>query len=275
MYYAASLIAALLVTVFLVSQIAKMLHAKRSDMGRVLLASLLGLVFATVAMALLNAFVIGLDPMMMLVASVVVILIVSSAAFKYINQMNWGAAITTNIANVAIGLMTAVTAIYFNGQSLDETIASVTSTAKTNTQLIGSVASGEMNVTDVVDVVESQKQEKQAALEEEAENAFNEELQEEVFTEKDFLPPGAAKALEAKQKRVYVEPKFHVISISSIHSAVGKKIRIKKTNGNTVLGFLKGVSGSDAVVSRKLSGAKGVAVTPISLAKIRKLEVYR
>jgi signal transduction histidine kinase len=268
MYFAASLFAALIVTLFVVSKIAKMLHAKRPEMVWVFLASLVGIVFAIISMVLLNLFAQGIDPMVMLIVSVTVVLIVSSVAFKAINQMNWSGAITTNIATVVIGLMTAVAAIVLNGESLNEKINDVTSLAKTNSAMMESVATGEVDVTSILDSGHSVSDEQQNEMA--MEDA--EEL-EPVITELDLLPPSAAKEIKAKTKRVYVEPKFHVISISSINSVVGSKIRIIKKNGNKITGSLKSIHGNDAVVSQRMSS--GVATTPISIASIRKLEVYR
>ena len=93
------------------------------------------------------------------------------------------------------------------------------------------------------------------------------------FSELDFLPPGAAKEAKSKKANVYVEPKFRVVSIGSISSAVGRPIRIQKKNGNTITGSLKGINGNEAVIVQRLSS--GEAVTPISIATIKKLEVYR
>ncbi len=270
MYFVASLVAALIVTVFLVSKIAKMLHAKRPDVGRVLLASLLGIVFAMVSLALIGAFVKGVEPMMMLTLSVVVVLIVSSAAFKYINQMSWSSAITTNIANVALSLMTLVAAVVLNGKSLDETISVVSSNAKDQTQIIGSVAKGEMGVEGII----AAQQASNEVLEEDSTGYQDEEL-EPVITEKELLPPGAIRALDAAKKITYVEPKFRVVSIGSIHSAVGQKVRILRKNGSTVLGSLSSIRGNDAVILSRLTTSSGEAVIPVSIARIRKLEVYR
>lgn len=268
MYFAASLFAAFVVTLLAVSYIAKMLLAKRAGIAWVFLATLVGSILAGIALVPLKIFVQGLEPMVMLIISLVVVLIVSSAAFKYINQMSWSGAITTNIANVVISLMTVVAAVFLNGESIKDTISVVTSTAKTNSAMVESVAIGEIE-----DALQSQSLTEVNEVDDIStapENVF-----EPVVTEKDFLLPGAAKALEAKKKKVYVEPKFRVVSIGSIRSAVGRKIRILQKNGTTVLGNLRDVKGSDAIVARRLSASSGEAVTPISIARIRKLEVYR
>jgi len=266
MYFAASLLVAFVVTMLAVSYIAKMLLAKRAGIAWVFLASLVGIVLAGITLVPLKIYVQGLEPMVMLILSLVVVLVVSSAAFKYINQMSWSGAITTNIANVVIGLMAVVTAVFLNGESIKDTIGVVTSTVKTNSALMESVAVGEVEVQDAL-------QHELTRSEEDA-KSFEEEL-EPVFTEKDFLLPGAVKVLEAKKEQVYVEPKFRVVSIGSIRSAVGRKIRILQKNGTTVLGNLKGVKGNDAIVARRLTASSGEAVMPISIARIRKLEVYR
>ena len=94
-----------------------------------------------------------------------------------------------------------------------------------------------------------------------------------AVTELDLLSPSAARDIKKKEKRVYVEPKFRVISISNIYSAVGYKIRIHRKNGNVIVGGLKHIDGNDAVISKYSS--KGTVEMPISMAKIHKLEVYK
>lgn len=269
MYFAGSLFAAFVITLLAVSYIAKMLLAKRPGIAWIFLASLSGSILAGIALIPIKIYVQGLEPMVMLIISLVVVLIVSSAAFKYINQMSWSGAITTNIANVVISLMTVVAAVFLNGESIKDTISIVTSTAKTNSAMMESVAIGEIEVQDAL-----QSHELITEIEEDNISSFEEEL-EPVATEKDFLLPGAVKALEAKKKKVYIEPKFRVVSIGNIRSAVGQKIRILQKNGTTVLGSLKSVKGDDVIVARRLTASSGEAVTPISIARIRKLEVYR
>lgn len=267
MYFAASLFVAFVITLFAVSYIAKMLLAKRPEVTWVFLSSLVGSILAAIALIPLQIYVQGLEPMVMLIISLVVVLIVSSAAFKYINKMSWGGAITTNIANVVIGLMMMVAAVFINGESLQDTIEIVTSTAKTQSSVVESVAIGEMDVAEAL---------KAPIIVKKQNNTFqSEEEFEPVITEKDFLLPGAVRALEKEKKKVFVEPKFRVVSIGSIHSAVGRKVRILQKNGTTIQGNLKDVSGNHAIISRRLTASSGEAVTPISIAAIRKLEVYR
>lgn len=273
MYLYGSLFAALVVTLFLVSRIAKMLHAKRPEMGWVFLASLIGGVLASIALVPLNIYVQGLEPMVMLIASIAVVLLTSSAAFKYINKMNWGGAITTNIANVVIGLMTMVAAVVLNGESLQDTISLVTSTAKQNSTMMESVATGELDVQEAIEAAIEPEVIDETLESEEEVIALEDEDLEPKFTERDFLPPSAAKALNTKDAKVYIEPKFRVISVGNINSAVGRKIRILKKNGNTISGSLKSIRGNNAVLSKRIES--GEATVPISIAKIQKLEVYR
>ncbi len=110
------------------------------------------------------------------------------------------------------------------------------------------------------------------AVANEEELALDDDI-EPTFKESDLLPAGTIRELKAKEKKVYIEPKFRVVSISSIRSAVGKNIRILNTNDTSITGLLRKVNGNNAVIEQHLGG--GVATTPVSLAKIRKLEVYR
>jgi len=258
MYFIASLVAAVGLTLFVVSKIAKMLHAKRPEINWVILASFLGIFLAGLAWVILDIFVQGLKPIEMLVISLVVMLVVSSAAFKYINQMSWSSAVTTNIANIVIGIITIVAATVLNGESVEDTFYSTSKAVKSNINMVESVATG-----NTVGIPEEEIIEDEAIDEEE----------ELIVTELDMLPAGAAIEKAAKKRRIYIEPKYQVISINSINSVVGKSIKIYKKNGGVVSGLLTNLQGNDAVISQRLSG--GTATTPVSLVSIKKLEVYR
>ncbi len=270
MYFAASLFLAFAITLLFVSHIAKMLLAKRPGIGWIFLSSLVGGILAGIALIPIKIYVVDVEPMVMMIISLVVVLIVSSAAFKYINQMSWGGAITTNISNVVISLVTVVVAVFINGESIQDTVSMVTSTAKNNTVIVESVATGELDVSEVLDA--------QNNINSDADTIQDQDVQEEddlVITELDLLPPSAVKEIEAKKNKVFREPKFRVISLGDINTAVGRKIRILKSNGRTILGSLKSVNGNSITISRRLTATSGEAVTPIALAKIQKLEVYR
>ena len=254
MYLIGSLLFGLVVTLLLVSKIATMLLAKKPGVERIFLASVVGIIAAIATIIPLNLFVTGIDPNMMLILTVLIVFVVSSAAFKHINEMSWGGAITTNIANIVLSLIAVTASVVLTGGSIDETIKSVTGIAKGNINMVSTVeSSSEMQNSEEV--------------------ALEEDGYEPTYKEVDLLPAGTVKELEAKEKRVYVEPKYHVISINNIRSAIGKNIRILNSNGNSITGALKTISGNDAVVEQRLSS--GLATTPISFAKIRKLEVYR
>ncbi len=278
MYFYASLFAAFVITILVVSKIAEMLLAKRFSFPWVLVASLVGGVSAIAAYIALSTFVKGIDPMVMLIASLSTMFIVSSAAFKTINKMSWTSAITMNIANIAIILITMTAAVVLNGKSLEEEFASLNSKANDKMSMVESAVLvldessleviGEeplvMNDEEMLDTAEMQPE---ALLDDE----FAEE--EPQITERDLLTPGAAKALKKKESVVYIEPKYRAIGVGNIGSLVGQTIRILKSNGNTISGAVKSVNGSDVVIAQRISN--GIATTPVAIAKIRKLEVYR
>jgi len=122
LYLIGSLLLALGITVFIVSKIAELMHAKKPDMERVLIASLIGSIAAFITLVALSALVKDLDQNILLGVSVFSMLLVSSLAFKVINQMSWAGAITTNIANVALVLITGTAAIVLNGGSSSKCI---------------------------------------------------------------------------------------------------------------------------------------------------------
>lgn len=268
MYFAASLFAALVITLLLVSKIAKMLSAKRFDLGWIFFALVTGGILATISYFVLNEFIQLQDPKMILAIILIVSFIVSSAAYKFINQLNWSGAFTLNIASMAIGILTVVTAIVLNGKSINETFDTANLFAQNNASML--------NMTETEDITESQ--EENGASNSTAENtstgsdilASNEEP---AITELDLLPAKVVRSMNREKKKVYIEPKFRVLSLGNIHSAVGHRIRIYRKNGNIINGALKGINGNDALVSRYLK--KGTIMMPISIAKIHKMEVYK
>ncbi len=268
MYYTASLALAATVTFYLVSQIAKMLHAKRPDIGWVVLASVVGGVLAFISFILLKTFIVGLDPLVILAISLFAAFIVSSASFKAINQMSWGNAITTSVANIAIGSIALVAAVVLNGESLKETFQTVSNVAKQNASVVEYVATGEE-----VEWQEELLDDDQEGFVNDASDEETEGQLEATFNQLDLLPPAAVLAKQKKAKRTYVEPKYHVISINRLGSVVGKAIRIKRKNGSVVAGSLVKMLGNDVVIAQRLSN--GTATTPISIAEIQKLEVYK
>lgn len=266
MIFFASLAAALGATLWLVSYIAKMLLAKRPGMGWILLAWITGSVLAAIAVIPLSMFGGDLDPQILFIATLVLSFIISSAAYKYINQMGWGGAFTTNIASSVIALVAIVLAVVLSGNSLKETFNTVNMAAQQNASLAESyVDNGQAG-----DQVDDQTLDNENEVLEETAN-LDDDL-EPVFKEVDMLPKGAVKELQAKQKP-YVSPKYHVVQIGRINSLVGRSIRIRKSNGRVVAGSLQKVRGNNAVIKQRIHG--GEAVIPVSIATIRKLEVYR
>jgi len=268
MYLIGSLLLALVVSIFAVSKIAEMLHAKKPGMDRVFMASLVGGIAAFATLVALSVFVNNLDPTTMMVVSILSMFIVSTLAFKSINQMSWSGAITTNIANIALVLMTATAAVVLNGESIDKAIKSVQSTFSTNTTIVENIATGNTDIASISEEINANTENE--TIEDEA---YVDEDIEPTFKELDLLPAGTVKELEAKKQVVYKEPKFQVISLSNARSAVGKNIRIKNTNGRSITGALKNIDGNDLVIEQRING--GLAITPISFAKVEQLEVYR
>jgi len=273
MYFATSLFVAFVITLLLVSKIAKMLNAKRFEINWVFLALIIGIGLTTVAVILLNMFVQNQEPNIMLAMTLATALIISSAAYKYINKLNWSGALTLNMASMAIGLLSLVTAVVINGKSISETFNTLNISAKNNTAMIKSIATGENINNNREAISEDDSESAIVGTENDISAENNAESDEASITELDLLPAGAIRDIKKKENRVYTEPKFRVISIGSIHSAIGHKIRIHRKNGNTIIGALKRIDGNDAVISKYSN--KGTVVMPISIAKIHKLEVYK
>ncbi len=270
MYLIGSLLLALGVSVFAVSKIAEMLHAKKPGMERILFASLIGSLAAFITLVALGALVKNVDPMIMMILSILAMFLVSTLAFKSINEMSWSGAITTNIANIALVLMTGTAAIVLNGESIDKAIKSVQNTFNTNTAIVENLADGNTDAMSIIDDLN----------EENNDQTNNEELaldydMEPTFKEIDLLPAATVKELADNKKRATERraPKFRVISLNNIRSAVGKNIRIKNSNGRSIIGALKDISANALIIEQRING--GLATMPISMTKIQKLEVYR
>ena len=261
MYLMLSLLVAVGVTLFIVSKIAKMLLAKRSGLEWITVASIVSALIAVVTYITLNIYVAGLEPMMMLGITFGAMILFSSIAFKTINQMSWGAAIATNVANVVIMLATAVGAVVLNGESLNKIVDSITHSAKSNTMMVSSMVKGS-------DIVEPTFTEVGIPEEDMLEDSESEPM----ITELELLPKDEIKE-EQKKKPVFIAPKYQVVSIDNIKSFVGKSLKIHTTKNTVIIGQLKQVKGDDAMLYRRVNG--GTAITPIAFSSIKKLEVYR
>ncbi len=281
MIFLASVVVALGVTLWLVSYIAKMLLAKRPGMGWIFLAWLVGGILAMVAMVPIGMFGVELNPNILFVIMLLVPFLISSAAYKYINQMGWGGAITTNIASSVIGMITLLAAILVSGNSIQGTLDSINQIAKQKQAMSGAVAGGGLSidglssaVAESENIIEQGIDQEHAANEDGGDDNMSADSEEDdlVIKETDLLPAGAVKEEVIKQKP-YVAPKYHVVRIGKIGSLIGRPIRIHRTNGKTLKGALVGIRGNSAVIKQRIHS--GVATTPISIATISKLEVYR
>lgn len=285
MIFYASIIAALGITLWLISYIAKMLSAKRPGLGWIILAWITGGILSTLLIIPIGIFANDIDPTILFIVTLGLSFIISSAAYKYINQMGWGGAFTTNIASYVIGLVTFVVAIIISGNSLKQTFNTITIAAQKNATMAGSLATHDISQ----DILLHQQKSNETGKNSENvdsqlvsdENANNNsdidkegtgEYLEPEFKEEDLLPKKLVRQNQAKEKP-YVSPKYHVVRIDRINSLLGREIRIKKRNGNVVAGSLQKIRGNDVVVKQRIHG--GEATIPVSLATIRKLEVYR
>lgn len=284
MIFFASLIAAFGITLWLVSYIAKMLHAKRPGMGWIFLAWLAGGILAALAVIPISIYAKDIDPNILFISTLVLLFIISSAAYKFINQMGWGGAFTTNIASSVIGIVALVMAIVLSGNSLTDTYNTINIAAQKNASMASAMAGGDFSQELASDPSDSTSISDQLLMDNESDNNTNGEDNESLantvedddiepsFKETDLLPKRVVKQIEAKQKP-YVSPKYHVVRIGKLNALVGRSIRIHKSNGKVVAGSLQKIRGSNAVVKQRIHG--GVAEIPVSIASIRKLEVYR
>lgn len=287
----ASVLVALGVTLFLVSYIAKMLNAKRHGPGWIFVSWITGGIAASGLLLFVGLLLQSLDPALMMVISLVISLIAASAAYKYINQMSWGGAITTHISSTILGFMAVITALILNGNSLKNTMDSIAiATHQAATQAPGLNGinpdqalpqnqfdlSGKSVADDTLAIQHFNENSHTISTDPLPSNVSNSNTDEEPIEstpkEDDLLPVGAKQEL-AKAQKPYVSPKYHVVRIGNLRSLVGRQIRVHKSNGKVVAGALETIRAGDVVIKQRIHG--GEAVIPVTISKIRKLEVYR
>jgi len=274
MYYIISLVFAFVVTLLFVSKVAEMLLAKRFSFSWIALASISGVVAAAIAYLLLSIFITDVEPMIMMIVSISVMFLSFCTAFKYINIMSWSGAITTGVANIASILIALTAAVVLNGQSLEKEFARIAKNVSSNTSMITAVATGDDNFEISEGLSEEPVlNENGEVVSESLEEEYVDDNAEPVVKELDLLLPAAIAEIKKKEKKTYKEPKYHLANVNSIHSFVGQPIRILRSNGSVIAGSLKKINGSSAYVAQRLYS--GVATVPVSIASIRKLEVYR
>ena len=284
MLFLASLVVAVGVTLFAVSHIAKMLQAERYQMVWVLMASVVSILLASIVLIPLRIYVEGLDKQQMMIASGVVFLLISSFIFKLVNKMSWLGAITTNIANLFIGLMTLVAAVVLNGQSIEKTYQTVSANVQNSSQMIEAVATGKEPMGELIEVDHATNinnsspsllsVDDESFVEEEGSDSATSDSEEEAkVSELDLLPEDIATAIKSKYAIRYIEPKYLDMRVRSINQLIGYPIRISQYNGQVTAGLLTKIKDSKAVLSRRIES--GEALLPISISSIKKLEVYR
>ena len=240
-------IVAFVATLWITSFFARLMSAKKPDMVWIFAAWLVGAILSIGVVISLNLFV--YDKQVLVALTYLTPLIVFTIIYRFLNKMDWIAAITTNITAFAIGVIATVIVIISIGQPLDKTIISMACD---------------------VGLVEEMKPVESLA------KADEEESEETIITEQDLLSPqviAALKKKEIRERKSYIEPKFQIISVRRANGAVGYKIRLAKKNGKVLEGVLSKISGGQLIVKQNLQG--GVATMPIAMHSVKKLEVYR
>ena len=251
-----------LVTLFLTSHIAKQVHGKHWKMPVIFMSWLVGGIFAFLTLVSIDLLPMDeLDPMIMTGIKYVLPFLVSTLVFMLLVRLDFFSALTVNAAGLFIGLILSVAAVVLLGHSIQQTATAgniALQTAKANT--LSMITGKPVN------------QEKLAALAPVEEEFFEEEV-EPVYTEKDFLPPSAQKALEKKEATVYTQPHYRATSIFNARRIIGKRVRASWRDGKVSVGKLEAVEGGDLIIS--LRREEGTAQVPVAMSSLKKLEVYR
>ena len=255
-------IATFLITLFLTSHIAKQVHGKHWKMPVILMSWVVGGIFAFLAYVSFDVLPIAeLDSTIVLVLKFALPLLLSTLVFMLLIRLNFMSAFTVNVAGLFIGLILAVVAVVVLGHPLDRAV---------NTSYIALQTAKE----NVVSMITGKPVDKEALAK--LDPVEVEEVVEEldpVYTDKDFLPPSAQKALEVREERIYTQPHYRNINVLNARRVVGKRVRASWKDGKVSVGKLEAVQGSDLIVS--LRRKEGTAQVPIAMSSLKKLEVYR
>lgn len=249
------LIVTFLITLWLTSHIAKQLHARHWKMPFILGAWAVGLVFTIASLILLD--VLALEPALSLGLKIALPIFFTTLSYILFTQLGLVSAFTTNVAGMFIGLILSVVAIVFLGLPVEKTFASANLLFLNSKAQLASLVTGK----EVVIVIPNK-----LAVE-------PVEEEEPQYTTNDFLPPESQAALEKIKNTVYTDPRYHDMSIFNARRVIGMRVRVSWKDGKMAAGKLDAVQGGDLIVT--LRRKEGAAQVPISMSKLKKLEVYR
>ena len=251
------LILTFLITLWLTSHIAKQLHARNWKMPIIFGAWVVGAIFSIAGLILLDVIDLGLEPIVLKVLRIAIPVIFTTLAYILFTQLGLASAFTTNVAGVFIGLILSVVAIVALGLPVEKTFKSSSLLFQNTKAQITSMITGK-EIKPVVEVVDA--------------NVIEDKV-EPMYTTNDYLPPEAQAALEKQKNRVFTDPHYRDMSIYNARRAIGMRVRVSWKDGKTAAGKLDAVQGGDLIVT--LRRKEGVAQVPISMSRLKKLEVYR
>ena len=113
-------------TLWVTSFFAQQLHAKKADMAGIALSWLIATI-ASVVM-LFGITLLAIDKYLAVAAMYFLPLLSFTLVYKMVNKMNWGAAITTNIIAIAVGVIAVVVTIISSGKPLEKTLTEIATT---------------------------------------------------------------------------------------------------------------------------------------------------
>jgi hypothetical protein len=239
---------AFILTLWITSFFARLMSAKQPSMLWILATWLLGSMLSVAPLVTLRLIV--RDASLLIILTYLIPLVIFSIVYRVVNNMDWIAAITTNITAVSIAVISTVIVIIALGKPLDKTIITIASQ-------IGIMKKATENESLLTKMEE-------------------ETYDEKTITAKDLLADKVIAALEEQQKRRqqrYIEPQFQIINTKQANGAVGYTIRLVKKNGTLLQGILSNIIDGQLIVKQTLHG--GIATTPITMHSIKTLEVYR
>jgi len=235
-----------LITLWVTSFLAGLMRAKKPQMVWIFASWLIATLLSIVGIFALRYLV--FDKLIIDILMYLIPLYLFTFVYRFVNKMNWMAAIATTTTAFSVGMIAIVMLIIALGKPLDKTI---------------------INIAAYVGFADQPFAEKIVSEEEEEETR--------VFSEQELLNPQVRAALiaqeERQQQRYKQQLTFKIISTQQAKSAIGYKIRLAKTNGKVFEGILSNIQQGQLIIEHRLYG--GIATTPIALNSVKKLEVYR
>ena len=247
---------------WLTSHIAKQLHADRPGIPWILLSWVVGGITAFAALVIFDVLQLNLDDPIKLGLQIFLPVFLIVLAYTLFNGLTAGAALTTGIAAIFMGLIFSVVAIVVMGKPLDKTIKySQLTLQNTKSKAVSMLTGQHVQLIDIdkainpdgdiADIIEP----------------------EPIYSSRDLLSDRTQRALARQEGKSLPANRYRNMAIYNARRAVGMQIRLLRNDGKVATGKLEEVQGGDLIVL--VRRREGAARVPVAMSDLAKLEVYR